>query len=275
LIKVTVAAGTARRWDPSPCRGSGRRALRIGGVIANAKTSKKITAGKMLRKHDERLCRNCALSFMNSPCAAKILWSPILRGCCAPETLHNPVNLEKAGPSVKQKEFIRPSAARKSSRTLRISEVARRVGFSSSALRAWEPWAWSLPLRTQSRYRLFTESDVRLLQRPFSCAAPAAESRAIVHVSSAREFVLFSREKLTASRSAFPQIADSPRPFAGAGRSRHRVSIGFLSALERGQMRSSIATLRRIARFYRTNILSLFETAAIIHAGAPPSTENP
>jgi transcriptional regulator with XRE-family HTH domain len=39
------------------------------------------------------------------------------------------------------------------------------------------------------------------------------------------------------------------------------VSVGFLSALERGQMRSSIATLRRIARFYRTNILSLFEAA--------------
>jgi quercetin dioxygenase-like cupin family protein len=40
-----------------------------------------------------------------------------------------------------------------------------------------------------------------------------------------------------------------------------RVSVGFLSALERGQMRSSIATLRRIARFYGTNILSLFEAA--------------
>src|SRR5690349_24227651 len=39
-----------------------------------------------------------------------------------------------------------------------------------------------------------------------------------------------------------------------------KVSIGFLSALERGQMRSSVATLQRIARFYRTNILSLFET---------------
>jgi quercetin dioxygenase-like cupin family protein/DNA-binding XRE family transcriptional regulator len=38
------------------------------------------------------------------------------------------------------------------------------------------------------------------------------------------------------------------------------VSVGFLSALERGQMRSSISTLRRIARFYKTNILSLFET---------------
>jgi transcriptional regulator with XRE-family HTH domain len=40
-----------------------------------------------------------------------------------------------------------------------------------------------------------------------------------------------------------------------------RVSIGFLSALERGHMRASVATLRRIARFYRTNILSLFDAA--------------
>src|SRR5260370_10925801 len=40
-----------------------------------------------------------------------------------------------------------------------------------------------------------------------------------------------------------------------------KVSVGFLSARERGQMRSSIATLRRIARFYRTNSLSLFEAA--------------
>jgi transcriptional regulator with XRE-family HTH domain len=39
------------------------------------------------------------------------------------------------------------------------------------------------------------------------------------------------------------------------------VSVGFLSALERGQMRASIATMRRIARYYGTNILSFFETA--------------
>jgi len=57
------------------------------------------------------------------------------------------------------------SAARKSSRTLRISEVARRVGFLLRALRAWEAMGLVTPLRTQSRYRLFTESDVRLLQR--------------------------------------------------------------------------------------------------------------
>src|SRR6202171_6526754 len=105
---------------------------------------------------------------------------------------------------------------------LRISEVARRIGISSSALRAWETLGLVAPQRTASRYRLYTERDVRLLQR-----------------------ALFLRRARSLARVA-----------KATG-----VSVGFLSALERGQMRSSVATLRRIARFYRTNILSLFETA--------------
>jgi quercetin dioxygenase-like cupin family protein len=40
------------------------------------------------------------------------------------------------------------------------------------------------------------------------------------------------------------------------------LSVGFLSALERGHMSASIATLRRLANFYRVNILSLFDAAA-------------
>jgi transcriptional regulator with XRE-family HTH domain len=36
------------------------------------------------------------------------------------------------------------------------------------------------------------------------------------------------------------------------------VSVGFLSALEREQMSASVSTLRRLARFYQMNILSLF-----------------
>ncbi len=87
---------------------------------------------------------------------------------------------------------------------LRISEVARRVKISSSALRAWEA---TLPGQRFRRLRA---------RRGLSLA----------------------------------QVARATG-----------VSVGFLSALERGQMRSSVATLRRIARFYRTNILSLFETA--------------
>jgi transcriptional regulator with XRE-family HTH domain len=37
------------------------------------------------------------------------------------------------------------------------------------------------------------------------------------------------------------------------------ISAGFLSALERSQMSGSVATLRKLARFYKTNILDFFD----------------
>jgi len=46
------------------------------------------------------------------------------------------------------------------------------------------------------------------------------------------------------------------------------ISVGFLSAVERSQMSASIATLRRLARFHKTNILDFFDprnpTAALV-----------
>ena len=41
------------------------------------------------------------------------------------------------------------------------------------------------------------------------------------------------------------------------------ISIGFLSALERSQMSASVGTLRRLARYYRTNILDFFDTTEL------------
>jgi mannose-6-phosphate isomerase-like protein (cupin superfamily) len=37
------------------------------------------------------------------------------------------------------------------------------------------------------------------------------------------------------------------------------ISVGFLSALERSQTSASVGTLRRLARYYRTNILDFFD----------------
>jgi DNA-binding transcriptional MerR regulator/mannose-6-phosphate isomerase-like protein (cupin superfamily) len=144
---------------------------------------------------------------------------------------------------------------------LRISEVARRVGISSSALRAWEALGLLAPQRTASRYRLYTDVDVRLLQRAlFLRRARGLNPAAIVHVLKRQGLVAqpetamlpgqrFRRLRLRRALS-LAQVAKATG-----------VSVGFLSALERGQMRSSVATLRRIARFYRANILSLFEAA--------------
>jgi DNA-binding transcriptional MerR regulator/quercetin dioxygenase-like cupin family protein len=147
-------------------------------------------------------------------------------------------------------------------RTLRISEVARRVGISSSALRAWEALGLVSPQRTQSRYRLFTESDVRLLRRAiFLRRSRGLNPAAIAHVLKRQGVVSPPAENSSHPGQRFRRLR-TQRGLSLAQVARATgVSVGFLSALERGQMRSSIATLRRIARFYRTNILSLFETA--------------
>jgi DNA-binding transcriptional MerR regulator/quercetin dioxygenase-like cupin family protein len=163
------------------------------------------------------------------------------------------------------KKFSNPSANRAAQRLLRISDVARRVGISSSALRAWEALGLVAPQRTKSRYRLYAESDVRLLQRAvFLRRARGLNPAAIVHVLKRQ-----GRVPVAANGTAAPVSGQRFRrlrarrglSLAQVARAT-KVSVGFLSALERGQMRSSISTLRRIARFYGTNILSLFETAA-------------
>jgi len=161
-----------------------------------------------------------------------------------------------------RKNFSTGSAKLLRQRHLRISEVARRVGISSSALRAWESLGLVAPQRTENRYRLYTEGDVRILQRAiFLRRARGLNPAAIVHVLKRQGVVPVPAEAASLPGRRFRRLrARRGLSLAQVARATG-VSVGFLSALERGQMRASVATLRRIARFYRTNILSLFEAA--------------
>jgi DNA-binding transcriptional MerR regulator/quercetin dioxygenase-like cupin family protein len=158
------------------------------------------------------------------------------------------------------KNFSSVSEVRPSGGMLRISEVARRVGISSSALRAWEALGLVAPRRTESRYRMFTEADVRLLQRAlFLRRARGLNPAAIVHVLKRQGVVSTPAEAVTLPGQRFRRLRIRRKLSLAQVARATGVSVGFLSALERGQMRPSVSTLRRIARFYRTNILSLFE----------------
>jgi DNA-binding transcriptional MerR regulator len=144
---------------------------------------------------------------------------------------------------------------------LRISEVARRLAISSSALRAWEALGLVSPQRTESRYRMYTEADVRLLQRAiFLRRARGLNPAAIVHVLKKQGVVSAPADAPQLPAQRFRRLRMRRQLSLAQVARATKVSVGFLSALERGQMRCSIATLRRIARFYKTNIISLFET---------------
>src|SRR5579859_1203773 len=155
---------------------------------------------------------------------------------------------------------------------LRISDVARRVGISSSALRAWESLGLVVPRRTQSKYRLYTVADVRVLQRAiFLRRARGLNPAAIVHVLKRQGVVSIPAESVLSPGQRFRRLRQKRNLSLVQVARATGVSVGFLSALERGQMRASVATLTRIARFYRTNLLSFFDDSKNSSRLVPPA----
>ena len=162
----------------------------------------------------------------------------------------------------------RPTKTARLQDYLRISDVARSVGVSPSILRTWENLGLVTPQRTRSHYRIYTQADLRILKRAqYLRRVRGLNAPAIVH--------LLKAEGVLSSTRTRPK-ADPIGPRLRRLRLRHGyslskvaraagVSVGFLSALERAQMTASVATLRRVARFYRMNILALFD----------PSNANP
>lgn len=145
---------------------------------------------------------------------------------------------------------------------LRISEVAKIVGISPSVLRAWENLGLVSPGRTPSKYRLYSPLDVRVLKRAqFLRRARGMNAPAIVHLLKTQGMLSAAASKPKA-KSIGPRLRRlrTQRSLSLGHVARAvGVSIGFLSAIEREQMSASIATLRRLARFYQINILSLFD----------------
>jgi DNA-binding transcriptional MerR regulator/mannose-6-phosphate isomerase-like protein (cupin superfamily) len=144
---------------------------------------------------------------------------------------------------------------------LKIGDVARLVGVSSSVIRSWERLGLTRPRRSVSKYRLYGAEDVKLLKR-------ARFLRKVRGMNAASIVQMLKREGLVR-----PQLNDkgnavgvhlrtlrlqrglSLAPVAKAV----GISVGFLSALERSQMSASVSTLRKLARFYKTNILDFFD----------------
>ena len=147
---------------------------------------------------------------------------------------------------------------------LKIGDVANAVGISPSAIRGWEALGLTRPHRTESRYRLYTDADVRVLKK-------ARYLRKVRGLNAAAIVQMLKRDgaikpHATGTASIGPRLRRL-RTKRGAGlaevASAAGISIGFLSALERSQMSASVGTLRRLARYYRPNILDYFDATEL------------
>jgi DNA-binding transcriptional MerR regulator/mannose-6-phosphate isomerase-like protein (cupin superfamily) len=147
---------------------------------------------------------------------------------------------------------------------LKIGDVARLVGISPSAIRGWENLGLTRPHRTESRYRLYTHDDVRLLKKARYLRKVRGLNAAGIVQMLKREGAIKPPARGTAAlgprlRRLRTQRGRSLAQVAAAA----GISVGFLSALERSQMSASVGTLRRLARYYRTNILDFFDATEL------------
>jgi DNA-binding transcriptional MerR regulator/quercetin dioxygenase-like cupin family protein len=144
---------------------------------------------------------------------------------------------------------------------LKIGEVARRVGVSPSVIRSWENLGLTRPRRTESKYRLYSAEDVKLLKRArFLRKVRGLNAAAIVELLRREGRVHPAAEGNTAAIGSHLRQLRAKKKLSLAQVARAAgISVGFLSALERSQMSGSVGTLRKLARFYKTNILDFFD----------------
>ncbi len=144
---------------------------------------------------------------------------------------------------------------------LKIGDVARQVGVSPSVIRAWESLGLTQPRRTESKYRLYTAEDVKLLKRArFLRKVRGLNAAAIVELMRREGRVRASANgSAGAVGSHLRRLRAKKRLSLAQVAQAVGISVGFLSALERSQMSGSVGTLRKLARFYKTNILDFFD----------------
>jgi len=145
-----------------------------------------------------------------------------------------------------------------------ISQVSRILGVSPSSLRAWEQVGLMRPARSQGRYRLYSADDLEAAKR-------------ILHLRKSKGLNLAGVAHLLATKetSRGKPVRVRANTTAGVGehllklrrRQGHTlaqvarqagISISFLSSIERGTAKPSIATLQRLAVIYKTKVLSMF-----------------
>jgi len=146
---------------------------------------------------------------------------------------------------------------------LKIGDVAELTGVSASVIRSWERLGIVHPVRTDSRYRLYSKDDLKVLKRAqFLSRGRGLNGPAIVELLKAQGLVKAARHDGAGVMGfRLRQLRLSQKLSLAEVASAVGISVGFLSAIERSHMSASVGTLRKLARYYKLNILDFFDPA--------------
>src|ERR1019366_173623 len=138
------------------------------------------------------------------------------------------------------------------------------LGLSASSLRNWERMGLLTPTRSQGRYRMYSQVALEKLKRikylrTVKRVNPAGIAAMLVEGSKpADETPSGDKRKREAIGQQLVKLRRDLKLTLSEVAGRTGVSVSFLSSLERGYSNASIATLQKLARLYKTSVLSFF-----------------
>jgi transcriptional regulator with XRE-family HTH domain len=130
-------------------------------------------------------------------------------------------------------------------------------------VRAWEKLGLARPARTHSKYRVYTNDDLKVLRRAvYLRRMQGLNAPAILRQLRQEGLVSQPPPKQAPETSTIgPQLRklrlQRGEPLTKVAKATG-VSIGFLSNLERSQSEASVGILRKLAQYYGLNILDFF-----------------
>ena len=159
------------------------------------------------------------------------------------------------------RKAARPS--RRAGETLKVGAVAERLGVSASMLRSWEKLGLTQPSRSRSKYRLYTNDDLRVLRRAIYLRRVRGLNAPAILNQLKQEGLLNHHaappaEEPSSVGPRFRKLRLQRGESLAAVANAVGVSIGFLSNLERSQSGASIGIMRKLAQYFGLNILDLF-----------------
>jgi DNA-binding transcriptional MerR regulator/quercetin dioxygenase-like cupin family protein len=144
-----------------------------------------------------------------------------------------------------------------------ISEAAQLLGVSPSSLRNWEETGLLTPIRSQGRYRLYSRELLQTAKRiKYLRSIKRLNLAGIAHTLGTQAVnhrpPRSRRKKASGIGRQLARLRHQQRLTLTEVARKTGLSVSFLSSLERGQANASIATLQKLAHFYKTNVLSFF-----------------
>lgn len=174
-------------------------------------------------------------------------------------------------------------APRKIGEALKVGAVAQRLGVSASMVRSWEKLGLARPARSESKYRLYTNDDLKILRRAIYLRRVQGLNAPAI-LNQLKQEGLLNHRSSAAPANEQPSIGPRFRKLRlqrgeslATVANAVSVSIGFLSNLERSQSGASIGIMRKLAKYYGLNILDLFNpidgTGPLVRPGDRKSLE--